>query len=101
MVRWQGPLLCRVTAEGTVRYTSGEAKGYDGNDAICHVADIAKVTAEYMKLMEAAPPLKAKGLEGVYKLLAEFNGTVLAGHPTQQGVQFVTWERDFDKTGLC
>ena len=26
---------------------------------------------------------------------------MLAGQPTRYGVQFVTWERDFDKTGLC
>jgi len=100
-VRWQSQPLCRVTADGTVRYTPGEIKGDAGNEAICRVADIAKVTTEYMKLMEAAPPLRAKGLEGGYRLLVEFNGTVLAGQPTKFGVQFVTWERDFGRTGLC
>lgn len=58
-------------------------------------------THECQKIMEAAPPLRAKGLEGDYRLLAEFNGTVLAGQPTRYGIQFVTWERDFAKTGLC
>lgn len=100
-VRWQGQPLCKVTAEGSVRYTPGEIKGDAGNEAICQVADIAKLTAQYMKLVEAAPPLKAKGLEGGYKLLAEFNGAVLAAQSTKYGVQFATWERDFDRTGLC
>lgn len=100
-VRWQGQLLCRVTAEGSVRYHPDNVQRVDGDDAVRWVTNIAKVTAEYMKLMEAAPPLKAKGLEGGYKLLAEFNGAVLAGQPTRYGVQFVTWERDFNKTGLC
>lgn len=33
-------------------------------------------------------------------MLADFNGTVLAGHPTQYGVHFVTWNWNFDRTGL-
>lgn len=100
-IQWQGQPLCKVTAEGSVRYTPGEIKGDTGNEAICQVADIAKITSEYMALMEAAPPLKAKGLEGGYKLLAEFNGAVLAAQSTKYGVQFATWERAFDRTGLC
>lgn len=51
--------------------------------------------------MNAAPFLTASGLEGDFRLLAEFNGTVLAGHPTRHGVQFVTWQRDHDGSGLC
>ncbi len=100
-VRWQGQPLCRVTAEGGVRYLPDDVQRVAGDDAVRRVTDIAKVTAQYMALMEAAPPLKAKGLEGGYRLLAEFNGTVLAGQPTRYGVQFATWERDFAKTGLC
>lgn len=100
-IQWQGQPLCKVTAEGSVRYTPGEIKGDAGNEAICQVADVAKITSEYMALMEAAPLLKAKGLEGGYKLLAEFNGAVLAAQSTKYGVQFATWERDFNRTGLC
>ena len=62
--------------------------------------EIAHTTAEYMRLMETSPPLQAKGLDGDYRLLADFNGTVLAGHPTSQGVQFVTWEWDYSHTGM-
>ena len=40
------------------------------------------------------------GGAGDYRLLAEFNGVVLVGHPTQYGVQFVTWERAREGTGL-
>ena len=100
-VRWQGQPLCTVTAEGGVRYLPDNVQRAAGENAVRQVTDIARATAQYMKLMEAAPPLKAKGLGGSYRLLAEFNGTVLAGQPTKYGVQFVTWERDFDKTGLC
>ncbi len=47
------------------------------------MTDIAKATAEYMGQMEAAPQLTASGLTGDYRLLADFNNTVLAGHPTK------------------
>ena len=42
----------------------------------------------------------ANSLTGDYRLLADFNGVVLAGHPTRYGVQFVTWERSSDRTSL-
>ena len=64
------------------------------------MTDIAKITAEYMRLLEAAPHLTASGLTGDYRLLAEFNDVVLAGHPTQYGVQFITWERVQNRTAL-
>ena len=35
-----------------------------------------------------------------YRVLAEFNDTVLAGHPTKYGCQFVTWERVQNRTAL-
>lgn len=47
---------------------------------------------EYQKLMEQAPQIHASGLEGDYRTLAEFNNVVLAGHQTQFGMEFVTWE---------
>ena len=53
-VEWNGRVLCRVTeAAGTIM--------------------------KYMKLLETAPPLKAESLADGYRVLAEFNGTVLAG----------------------
>ncbi len=42
--------------------------------------------------MEMAPFLKADGLEDGYKVLADFNGTVLAGVQSKHGVHFVTWD---------
>lgn len=52
----------------------------------------SKETAEYAKLMTHAPQIKASGLEGDYRALAEFNNIVLAGHETKFGMEFVTWE---------
>ena len=47
---------------------------------------------EYQELMEQAPQIRASGLEGDYRTLAEFNNVVLAGHQTRFGIEFVTWE---------
>ena len=55
---------------------------------------------EYEKLMERAPQIKASGLEGDYRLLAEFNDVVLAGHQTRYGMEFVTWEWVQNHTSL-
>lgn len=59
-----------------------------------------KETAEYEQLMEHAPQIKASGLEGDYRALAEFNNVVLAGHKTRFGMEFVTWEWVQDHTAL-
>jgi len=98
-VEWQGKPLCRVVDE-SVLYHSDDVSQPDMSAALNEALRITMTTEGYMKLMETAPPLKASGLEGDYRLLAEFGNAVLAGHPTGQGVQFVTWERDFDRTGL-
>ena len=53
-----------------------------------------------MNHLEHAPTLKAAGLSEPYQSLAEFNGTVLAGRLTEKGAKFVTWDWDFNHTGL-
>ena len=69
-------------------------------DALQSVIDTAKTTSEYMAILETAPRLKASGLTGDYRVLADFGDAVLAGHPSERGVQFVTWEWDFDREGV-
>ena len=69
-------------------------------DALQAVIDTAKMTSEYMAILEYAPQLKATDLTGDYRILADFGDAVLAGHPTERGVQFVTWEWDFDRKGV-
>ena len=53
-----------------------------------------------MRQMETAPFLKADGLEDGYKVLADFNGTVLAGVQSKHGVHFVTWDWVYGHTGV-
>lgn len=51
--------------------------------------------------METAPQPEASGLEGDYRILADFNGTILAGTHSKHGIQFVTWDRDYDRTDVA
>lgn len=91
--------LCLAMDTGKVRYWKEDALGDSRSAALDRVTDIVRTTAEYMSQMEAAPQLGV-GPKGDYRLLADFNNIVLAGHPTQYGVQFVTWERVQEGTAL-
>ena len=98
-VLWNGAPLCRITGKGSVFYRREDADTPQAEDALYRVEDIAAKTLEYMTAMEAAPQLKASGLDGDYRILADFGGTVLAGTPSKYGVQFVTWDWDYNRTG--
>ena len=99
-VELDGRHLCLAADTGAVRYWKADAADDHRSAALDRAISIAKTTSEYMSQMEAAPPLTASGLAGDYRLLADFNGVVLAGHPTQYGVEFVTWARMPDRSGL-
>jgi hypothetical protein len=92
--------LCRISETGSVRYRDADIGSVEREDALHEVTQTAETVSEYMKLMDAAPLLKAQGLDETYRLLADFNGVVLAGHATRYGVQFVTWDWDYEKTGV-
>ena len=99
-VLWNGAPLCRITGKGSVFYRREDADTPQAEDALFRVEYIAAKTLEYMTAMEAAPRLKASGLDGDYRILADFGDAVLAGHPSERGVQFVTWEWDWDREGV-
>ena len=95
-----GSPLCEVTESGGVAYRNEDIDEPERIAAKDKVYEIVRTTAEYMRQMETAPFLKADGLEDGYKVLADFNGTVLAGVQSKHGVQFVTWDWDYDRTGV-
>lgn len=99
-VCWEKGRLCRITGKGSVLYRQERVDSVRAQDALQTVIDIAKMTSEYMAILETAPRLKASGLTGDYRVLADFSSAVLAGHPTERGGQFVTWEWDFDREGV-
>ena len=99
-VCWEKGRLCRVSGKGSVLYRQECVDVPGAQDALRAVIDIAKMTSEYMAILETAPLLKASGLTGDYRILADFGDAVLAGHPSERGVRFVTWEWDFDREGV-
>jgi hypothetical protein len=99
-VSMDGLPLCQISDNGSVRYRDADIGCSEREDALHQVTQEAETVSEYMRLMEAAPLLKAQGLDEDYKQLADFNGVVLAGHPTRYGVQFVTWQWSYDKKGV-
>ena len=99
-VKWNGSDLCRISGKGSVLYRQENVDSIRAQDALQTVIDTAKMTSEYMAILEYAPQLKATDLTGDYRILADFGDAVLAGHPTERGVQFVTWEWDFDRKGV-
>ena len=99
-VCWEKGRLCRISGRGSVLYRQENVDSDRTQDALQSVIDTAKMTSEYMAILETAPRLKATDLTGDYRILADFGDAVLAGHPTERGVQFVTWEWDFDRKGV-
>lgn len=99
-VELDGQRLCQITETSGVRYWKEDVSSDSRQEALDRVTAITKSTAEYMNQMETASQLTASGLTGDYRLLADFNNVVLAGHPTRYGVQFVTWERVRERTAL-
>ena len=99
-VCWEKGRLCRISGKGSVLYRQENMDSIRAQDALQTVIDTAKMTSEYMAILEYAPRLKATDLTGDYRILADFGDAVLAGHPTERGVQFVTWEWDFDRKGV-
>ncbi len=99
-VRWENHYLCRVSGRGSVLYRQENVDGIGAQDALQAVIDTTKMTSEYMAILETALRLKVGALTGDYRALADFGSAVLAGHPTERGVQFVTWEWDWDREGV-
>lgn len=99
-VCWEKGRLCRISGRGSMLYRQECVDVPGAQDALQTVIDTAKMTSEYMAIPETAPRPKASGLDGDYRVLADFGSAVLAGHPTECGVQFVTWEWDFDREGV-
>lgn len=92
--------FCLASGSGSVRYWKEDVASEERSEALDRVTSIAEITAEYMSQLAAAPFLTANGLSGDYRLLADFNDTILAGHPTELGVQFITWDRVQNRTAL-
>ena len=63
-VRWENHYLCRVSGKGSMLYRQECVDVPGAQDALQAVIDTAKMTSEYMAILETAPLLKASGLTG-------------------------------------
>ena len=99
-IRWEDHYLCRISGRGSMLYRQECVDVPSAQDALQAVIDTAKMTSEYMAILETALRLKVGGLTGDYRILADFGDAVLAGHPSERGAQFVTWEWDWDRKGV-
>ena len=101
-VEMAGVLLCHINMRRGMCYDADLVQRNGLEDALDQVRSIAVETQAYMRQMAAAPPLLAEGLSGNYRLLAEFNHIILAGHERDggYGVEFITWERIRNGTAL-
>jgi len=95
-----GSSACRVEPSGDVCIFPGDLRSPEADELYHRVAPFSRMVKEYMTAIERAPLLKATALDEDYKLLAEFNGAVLAGRETEHGYMFVTWARDYEGTGV-
>ena len=64
-VRWEKGRLCRISGKGSVLYRQENMDSIRAQDALQTVIDTAKMTSEYMAILEYAPRLKATDLTGV------------------------------------
>ena len=71
------------------------------SDSYSQIKNIMKAARDFCSAYAKAAPLKADGLSGNYRCLAEFNGTVLAAKFNEEyGFEFVTWDRTSDGSGV-
>ena len=99
-IKWNDKEVCRVSGEGEILYDSEDVKRFNAECKLVYASPFVEMAAEYMPMMERKPQLKVDGLTGDYRVLADFGNAVLAGHPTENGVQFITWEWTPDRKGV-
>ena len=100
-VWWENEPLCEALLDGGIAYRSENISTPERETAKNKVYGIVSTVAQYMAQMESAPFLNVVGLEDKYKVLADFNGVVLAGCQSEHGVHFVTWTWAHDRKGVC
>lgn len=98
-----GQEVMAVAPGGTIFLMPETADTQPVVDAYDTVAGISAQVHEYTEAMASALPLKAEGLHEGFRLLADFNGVVLAGQELEQGwgYKFVTWARSPDRTAVA
>lgn len=95
-----GKQFCVVDDNADIRFHPEDLDEGEEELVRSRVKDAAVTTKEYLNLMESAPTMSTGNEVDQYKMLADFNGVVLAAHDSGFGVQFVTWSWDHDRKGV-
>ncbi|MDE6259935.1 MAG: hypothetical protein K2M42_03605 [Oscillospiraceae bacterium] len=99
----EGQEVMAVAPGGTIFLKSETADDQPVVNTYDVVAGLSAQVYEYTEAMAAAPRLEAEGLHEGFRLLADFNGVVLAGQELEGdwGYKFVTWQRSPDRTSVA
>ena len=91
-----------VMSHGTVAFNADVERGPEANSVYDLTYKLSREVYEYTGAMASAPPLVAEGLHEGFRVLADFNGVVLAGQELEAdwGYKFATWRRSPDRTAV-
>ena len=91
-----------VMSHGTVAFNADVERGPEANSVYDLTYKLSREVYEYPGAMASAPPLVAEGLHEGFRVLADFNGVVLAGQELEAdwGYKFATWRRSPDRTAV-
>ena len=91
-----------VMSRGTVAFNADVERGPEADSVYDLTFALSREVYEYTEAMASAPPLVAEGLHEGFRVLADFNGVVLAGQELEAdwGYKFATWRRSPDRTAV-
>lgn len=91
-----------VMPRGGVVFNADVERGPEANSVYDLTYKLSREVYEYTGAMASAPPLVAEGLHEGFRVLADFNGVVLAGQELEAdwGYKFATWRRSPDRTAV-
>ena len=93
-----GQAAVLVLPQGGVAFNADVERGPEADSVYNLTFALSREVREYTEAMASAPPLAAEGLHEGFRLLADFNGIVLAGQELEDdwGYKFATWRRTPD-----
>ena len=91
-----------VLPQGGVAFNADVERGPEADSVYNLTFALSREVREYTEAMASAPPLAAEGLHEGFRLLADFNGVVLAGQELEDdwGYKFATWRRTPDRKAV-
>lgn len=98
-----GQAAVLVLPQGGVAFNADVERGPEADSVYNLTFALSREVREYTEAMASAPPLAAEGLHEGFRLLADFNGIVLARQELEDdwGYKFATWRRSPDHTAVA